>query len=408
MPPPVFFVSYARADTQHSNHRNIFEFFVEDLSAEVAIRLNRSIEDVVFIDRSSIKAGYIWPDKLREALSECQVGLALYTPNYFNQLWCGREFQVFLQRRKQKALGTGIVPVLWIRSGSIPTSAVPFQYKDCSFPPEYESRGMSKLVELRSVDLKAYVLARDALVDRIVAEAGAQHLESDPNLDLESVESAWDVSNSGDPISHTRGGVSKACFVFVAKSGWDWVPYQESPASIGALAQTITGELGLRFEEIPCDRELPRKLKETYDNDVPTVLFGDPSSLNLPPFSEYFRHYDSQYLLNCAALIPWEPSTKETIESDPRWIYFKTKVCKQKAESQIPAHEWKSIFNRQDLDQRTKYSIEYIRSRIMKTIISDPIKAQNTKGVDDKELAEAAASIGINTNAIANLEGPSR
>lgn len=405
----VFFVSYARADTEHANHRSLFDLFVDDLSAEVAVRLTLPKDKIAFIDRNSIKAGYVWPDQLRDALAQCPVGLAFYSPNYFNQPWCGREYQVFLQRRRRHAAGTGIVPVLWMgKPGNLPNAAVPLQYDDASFPQEYQTRGMSKLVELRSADPKAYVLARDALVDRIVAEANANHLDTAANLDLESVRSAWDASTASDPQSHTRGNVSKACFVFVARNGWDWIPYKESRASIGALAQTITGDLGLRYEEIPCDADLPNKLRETYENDVPTVLVGDPESLNLSPYSDVLRQYDTQFLLNCGALIPWEPKTKETIEADPRWILFKQNVCRQKTKSQIPLHEWRSIFSRNDLEQKTKYSLEYIRSQLIRTMISDPVKSQNTKAVKDTELSEAAANLGINTGSLANLEGPSR
>ena len=362
------------------------------------------LDGVSFMD-VNIQAGEIWSDEIRDALMRCRVGLALYTPNYFTRRWCGQEFQVLLNRRRPGSGGTGIVPVRWLKDViDPPKCAAQLQHDSAAFPPEYTSRGMRQLVALREV--RPYELTLEALTDRIIDEANAQRLSPLTQLDVDAVPSAWEVSTPGDPQSHTHGNISKTCFVFLSRSGWDWAPYDGTPAKIGALAQKITGELGLRYEEIPCDATLHQKLKEACDNDVPTVLFGDPASLHADPYAQSLQQYDLQYLLNCATLVPWEPGVKDTIETDPRWIYLKTKICKQKVENPPPYHEWRSIFSPEVLDMKTRTVIEQIRSRLMKQLVSNPNRTATPQKAEDAAISEGAAALGIITASLSRLESP--
>jgi len=261
--------------------------------------------------------------------------------------------------------------------------------------------GMLQLVTLQSALPDKYEFALAAIADRIVDEARAQHLAPLSNLDFDGVKSAWDDETAADSHSHTRGNISKTCFVYASRDGWDWVPYQGSAAKIGALAQKITGDLGLKYEEIRYDSTLSQKLKEANEGEVPIVLFGDPTSLAEKTYAEPMKDYDSQYLLNCAALVAWEPGVKETIDTDARWVYFKEKVCKQKVTEPPPFHEWRSIFSQEDLDQKTRTLIEQIRSRLMKQLVSDP-KA-GAKKVESSSISQDAAALGIVTSSISNL-----
>src|SRR5262249_24945536 len=159
-------------------------------------------------------------------------------------------------------------------------------------------------------------------------------------LDFNNVTSAWEAAVARDDQSHRKGGISKTCFVFDSREGWDWKPYSGAARAIGAFAQHVSGELGLRYEELPCYPALPRKLQETNQGKVPTVLFGDPSSLLESKYSGLMHQYDSQFLLNCAALVPWEPESKGAGDGDARWKHLRTHVCPQKIDSPPPYHEW--------------------------------------------------------------------
>jgi hypothetical protein len=138
---PVFFLSYARLDTEFVEYRQNLKQFVADLAAKVATDLAIPLEGVAFLD-DNIQAGEVWSDELRDALMRCRVGVALYSPSYFTRRWCGQEFQVFLNRSYPGKGGTGIVPVRWARKfPDPPDCAAKIQHDDASFPPEYASVG---------------------------------------------------------------------------------------------------------------------------------------------------------------------------------------------------------------------------------------------------------------------------
>src|SRR5262249_31007532 len=152
------------------------------------------------------------------------------------------------------------------------------QYTDDTFPVEYGQLGIRKLMLLKVYSDES-LLAIEAIADRLVAAATKAPLAPLNALDLDTARSAWDVLTEADQDSHKEGAIAKTCFVFASQRGWDWAPYPGGAAkgrTIGAIAQQISGELGLRYEEIPYDDELRVKLTETHDSRVPTVLFGDP------------------------------------------------------------------------------------------------------------------------------------
>jgi hypothetical protein len=408
--PPTFFVSYARADAEYPPFLEDLTKFVDDLSARVAVQLARPRDGVAFFDGSSIQAGTVWTSELAVALSTSQVGVALYTPNYFTRRWCGKEFQAFLDRRRPLPGAGGIVPVLWIKCTTLPPVVDNIQYSDAAFPPEYAQAGMQQLLRLKVWSDK-YELALQAITNRIVAAARNESLVPMGMLDLERIRSAWEASADADPRSHTEGGVSKTCFVFVSRQGWDWKPYPATQRRIGALAQQISGELGLRYEEIPCDASLKTKLDDTNKNRVPTVVFGDPATLQLDPaYAGPMQEYDRQFLLNCAALIPWEETSKIMGDQDATWIHLKQNVFRQKIEAPPPYHEWRSIFSFDDLELKTRTAIEQLRSRLMKQILTEPDTGTPivVRKAEDPAASSGAAAKGIQTDSPPQLEGPSR
>jgi hypothetical protein len=401
---PIFFVSYARQDIDYPNFRENLQTFVEELAAEVAESLGIPRKGVAFVDEQ-IPPGELWSEELGAALMQCRVGLPLYSASYFTRPWCGQEFQVLLNRSRPGPGGTGIVPVRWAKTFDPPTSAAQIQFSTGSFPPEYAQMGMRKLVQMKDTHKKQYGDALGVIADRIVAVARADRLAPLASLDFPTIPSAWDVAVAQQPQSHTRGNISKTCFVFVAGKGWGWVPYEGTPSQIGALAQKISGELGLQYEEIRCDATLPQKLREANKNGVPTVLLGDPVSLANDFCAAAMREYDQQYLLNCASLIVWEPGVKDTIEADPRWLHLKTNLFRQKVANPPPHHEWRSIFSREDLDQKTRTVIEQIRSRLLNELISGPEAGVAPRKAEDPAIVESAAARGIPTRSLSHLEG---
>src|SRR5450631_1558873 len=100
---PVFFASYARADADYEPHHKDMRRFIDDLSATVAVKMAIPRPGICFFDESSIETGTAWRSELAEALKTTKVGVTLYSPSYFASPWCGKEFQVFLNRGSAKA-----------------------------------------------------------------------------------------------------------------------------------------------------------------------------------------------------------------------------------------------------------------------------------------------------------------
>src|SRR5258706_10337779 len=106
-----FFLSYARRDAKgdNGNENPWFQKFSSDLAQQVgtAFGLPAAIpnKDIEFYDRESIPAGSDWDKDLAEALQSSKVLVCLYSPAYFNSVYCGKEFTVFNSRvREYEAL----------------------------------------------------------------------------------------------------------------------------------------------------------------------------------------------------------------------------------------------------------------------------------------------------------------
>ena len=93
----TFFFSYCRKDA--ADDANVLEF-ARDLREMVRgeLSLPQSAR-VAFLDEDSIRVGESWSDSLASALASHQVLVALYSQDYFKRDFCGREVQVFLDRR---------------------------------------------------------------------------------------------------------------------------------------------------------------------------------------------------------------------------------------------------------------------------------------------------------------------
>jgi hypothetical protein len=230
-----------------------------------------------------------------------------------------------------------------------------------------------------------------ALAHRIVVAIQANALPALNQLNLNGVVSAWDAAANADPASHKKGGITKTCFVFAASQGWDWKPYADEPA-IGALAQTVSGQLGLKYEEIPCDTSLSARLRDTHEHDVPTIVFADPSSASVEPIESALQSYDQVYFLNCGLIVPWESPTPAP-SADPRWIHIQRTTCPQKAAAPPPYHDWLSIVSPEGLKARSAAVIEAIRGQLLKKALGSETAVVSK--AEDANMSKDAEQKGI-------------
>src|SRR5438034_804055 len=143
MPYP-FLLSYARKDAKK------FEGGAEQADPHFEAFLNRLNQRVMhytgaagFVDTQSIQPGQDWSDELAEALGTAETMVCLYSPSYFQSEHCGKEMQVFLDRRRRYMRTnfgkkpSNIIPIVWqpipLR---IPKTLPDIEYRDTFFDPD--------------------------------------------------------------------------------------------------------------------------------------------------------------------------------------------------------------------------------------------------------------------------------
>ena len=113
-----FFLSYARQDAKGTANGQAdphFETFVNRLNQ----RATHLTGSPGYVDRNDLRPGQDWPDELAEALRKTSTMVCLYSPSYFRSEYCGKEMQIFLDRRRDYMRANGgkkpanIIPVLW-------------------------------------------------------------------------------------------------------------------------------------------------------------------------------------------------------------------------------------------------------------------------------------------------------
>jgi len=113
-----FFFSYSRKDLEQVDDQNrsyLLSFF-DKLCGEVS---GLAAVGDGFKDDKDIVAGEEWRSELVDALTTSPILVCMYSPWYFKSNYCGKEVEVFLQRRRlfmqqraNKEPGF-VVPVLW-------------------------------------------------------------------------------------------------------------------------------------------------------------------------------------------------------------------------------------------------------------------------------------------------------
>ncbi|MEJ2694679.1 MAG: toll/interleukin-1 receptor domain-containing protein, partial [Candidatus Thiodiazotropha sp.] len=156
---PRFFLSYARGASDAYLVR-----FYKDLRREVAFRegLDNSAKnkEVGFRDTDDIPSGADWPNELADALRSSWACVSVYTPLYFKREYCGKEFQVFLDRANVQYDAEGaaenarcIVPVLWASLQDLQRHKVPpavtkrINFRASNNQKRYEEVGLRQILK---------------------------------------------------------------------------------------------------------------------------------------------------------------------------------------------------------------------------------------------------------------------
>jgi hypothetical protein len=177
-----FFTSYARRDD-----RRLVQQFHERFQAELERKVRRSVNCTGFLDRLSMEGGAHWRVELRRALQSSPIMLALWSDDYFDSRWCGREFAVFAERVR-RATKSGepppacILPLRWLRlQDDIPPNASGLQITSMDLGKNYDEMPLVDLMRQHPRIFQKYLIK---LVDRVMSVTKAPL----PSLDEKTAE----------------------------------------------------------------------------------------------------------------------------------------------------------------------------------------------------------------------------
>jgi hypothetical protein len=302
MPYP-FLLSYARTDAKIDGAPPLPDVHFEAFLQRLNLRVTQLTGSAGFVDRTDIRPGDDWPDELAEALRTAQTMVCLYSPAYFLSEYCGKEMQVFLDRRRNYMRAyagkkpANIIPVVWQPvPWRIPKTLPDIQYKDANLDPDTKGvwdlgdQGQSR--ELVNVADQIALRVRDAADltplaalpqrPRIIA---VQNAFLPPPLPLPEFDSPT-----------ATAGPDAVTFVYPSSTDWNawpWAPPDEHAALYLAAAAATGREIKstqLAFDV--ADANLAARLAKLRRRNNIVILFVDAAQLDLAELRNRMRDYD--------------------------------------------------------------------------------------------------------------------
>ncbi|GAA1546708.1 hypothetical protein GCM10009678_31670 [Actinomadura kijaniata] len=256
---PHFFLSYARSRYRPDAtdpDRWVVKFF-NDLCQDVSHATG--MPNPGFMDRQ-IPAGSKWPDQLADALSNCRVLVALFSPAYFSSEYCGKEWAAFLERISRQSAGlkrpVAIIPAMWVAMdmSEIPPTLHSMQNIPPGFPPAYAAEGLYGIMKLGRFreQYKETVLRLANIIKDRAAECD---LAPGQISDLDTLDSPFAASPPtvrGHVVRLTlaaqdlNGLPAERDTYYYGRTSREWTPFrsEEHTTPIGAYAEQVLEDLG--------------------------------------------------------------------------------------------------------------------------------------------------------------------
>lgn len=280
---PHFFLSYARSRYRTEDADRWVGKFFNDLCQDVGHATG--MQNPGFMDRQ-IPAGSEWPDLLADALSNCRIFVALFSPAYFRSDYCGKEWAAFLKRYQAQSAGlerpSAIIPALWTPMDieELPPPLHSMQNVPPGFPPAYAHEGLYGIMKLGRYRerYKETVLRLATLIKERAAEC-ALAASAIPALDtLRSPFAENPPGSKRPPVRLTLAAQTLDQIprdrdtYYYGRTAREWTPYrsQDHAMPIGVYAEQVLNELGHRSIVDTVD-EAPAEPVES-----PGVLVVDP------------------------------------------------------------------------------------------------------------------------------------
>ena len=342
--PPCFFFSYARKDKSPW-----LDKFYSELEVRVAQKgqLDDEKGEVSFRDVERIIAGDDWPRELSEALAQSLTMVSIYTPWYFIRPYCGKEFQVFLDRQNVRYEegaardSRNIVPVLWEKITTLCENDCPhivaskIDYSLSNNDELYKEHGLQLI---RQTKRKKYLEILDELSDIIIQRARRNPLDPMQEIPtLSNVKNAFEKSYKTDAVESM--GANSLFLVFLTAKNFknpkqqmnkygethpgDWYPFEtEEQEILHVTVKEIASQLNFNhFIEPNYDlkndsiqENIKADLEKVTGRNSASILFWDPWLLYHDRGYSIFKSIMNSEKWRGGIVLPIDVNDADTIE----------------------------------------------------------------------------------------------
>jgi FxsC-like protein len=351
-----FFFSYSRA-----NDDAFLQQFFEDLSQAIRELEGFGPKEVVgFFDQRELKLGAEWDNRLVDALQTCPALVCVYSPAYFKSENCGREWQVFEDRRKlfrdnERAAGNPgaglpevIKPVIWIPvPDGLPASVGGAQYTVGQPSAVHNTEGLKKMrkqypnysaqyddfvadlaKQIRDVNRNINLPPLDVTPEYESVTPAFPKIEQTPARGLASQQNARTkgpkfvqfVFVAGSPEQFPRS-LSRQPDYYIPQGGRQWKPFlPRTTRPILPFVQHIASEEGLDFssQELPFNSQLPAAIRDAERERSLVIVFVDSWSIDIADYKRVLEAVDQQIYFNCSIIVPWNDDDNQTVQQQNR------------------------------------------------------------------------------------------
>ncbi|GHH75806.1 hypothetical protein GCM10018781_45570 [Kitasatospora indigofera] len=325
---PYFFFSYARRD--HEAGRAFVDQFFTDLRDELArIEPQAGPGELAYRDTEALRLGDDWERQLSRMLGASRAMVALYSPEYFASLYCGKEWTAFHDRMRRHEDESGesvaaLIPVLWEPPpGGLPSEVKKIQYVQQDMGEAYARSGLRDLLRTDPHGAE-YTRVVRVVAERVRDVAGRPIAESH-QLDLATVRGCFPAQASAAAAVEPATTGPVRLFVAAGRADedapavpggapqggwygprpWDWAPYHPpTRPSLVVRAQraiTLAGH-STTLDEIGPD--LGARLDRAREDNQVSVLLVDPWAVGAGPYRQALSQFDDRNHPVTAVLVP--------------------------------------------------------------------------------------------------------
>ncbi len=335
MPDYSFFLSYSSKDriqtdreSTTTNPKDLVRTFFDDLDQQMKLL---GYADGGFFDKKGLEAD--WRQDMRLALASSRILVPLYSPLYFQNAYCGKEWEVFNQRfHENKRLvypdvgnPTVILPVCWRAPVVLPADVSRYQIQYEGFVQGYDADHGLEYLMSRERYRDAYqdflfTFSRKLLA--LAQEQGDAKVRDLPGFD--------DLNPPFPGIN--KPGLKYVRYVFVAGlknemvtlretrecyanslNRKDWRPcYPDLTRPVEKIATGPAKAASKTYEFVEHSPQLMTRLREARRLNNIVVLVVDPWSVKLPNMRQFLDDFDSEEFPNAGVLVNWNAKDPET------------------------------------------------------------------------------------------------